>query len=30
MREFGVKHAFTKRDAAFGRGYASVRGVDKD
>ena len=30
MREFGVKHAFTKRDSAFGRGYASVVGPDKD
>ena len=26
MREHGVKYAFQKRDAAFGRGYAAVEG----
>jgi enoyl-CoA hydratase len=30
MREHGVKHAFQKRDAAFGSGYAAVRGRDPD
>jgi enoyl-CoA hydratase len=30
MREHGVKFAFQKRDAAFGRGYAAVRGPDPD
>ena len=30
MREHGVKHAFQARDAAFGSGYASVRGRDPD
>jgi len=26
MREHGVKHAFQQRDAAFGSGYAAIRG----
>ena len=30
MREHGVKFAFQKRDAAFGRGYAAVHGPDPD
>jgi len=30
MREHGVKHAFQKRDAAFGSGYAAVHGPDPD
>jgi enoyl-CoA hydratase len=30
MREHGVKYAFRKRDAAFGSGYAAVRGPDRD
>jgi enoyl-CoA hydratase len=30
MREHGVKHAFQKRDAAFGSGYAAVHGRDPD
>ena len=30
MREHGVKHAFQQRDAAFGCGYAAVRGRDPD
>lgn len=30
MREHGVKHAFQARDAAFGSGYASVKGRDPD
>jgi enoyl-CoA hydratase len=30
MREHGVKHAFLKRDAAFGSGYARVHGPDPD
>jgi enoyl-CoA hydratase len=30
MREHGVKHAFQKRDAAFGKGYAAVHGPDSD
>ena len=30
MREHGVKYAFQKRDAAFGRGFATVRGPDLD
>jgi enoyl-CoA hydratase len=30
MRSHGVKHAFQQRDAAFGSGYARVRGRDPD
>jgi enoyl-CoA hydratase len=30
MREHGVKFAFQKRDAAFGKGYASVHGPDPE
>jgi enoyl-CoA hydratase len=30
MRQHGVKHAFQKRDAAFGKGYAAVHGPDPD
>jgi enoyl-CoA hydratase len=30
MREHGVKHAFQKRDSAFGSGYAAIRGRDPD
>jgi hypothetical protein len=30
MREHGVKYAFQQRDAAFGSGYAAVRGRDPD
>lgn len=30
MQEHGVKYAFQKRDAAFGKGYASVDGPDPD
>jgi enoyl-CoA hydratase len=30
MREHGVKHAFQKRDAAFGNQYVSARGRDPD
>lgn len=30
MREDGVKHAFQKRDSAFGSGYVTVRGRDPD
>jgi enoyl-CoA hydratase len=30
MRAHGVKAAFTRRDAAFGSGYAVVRGPDPD
>jgi enoyl-CoA hydratase len=30
MREHGVKFAFQKRDAAFGKGYAAVRGPDPE
>ena len=30
MHEHGVKFAFQKRDAAFGRGYAAVHGPDPD
>jgi enoyl-CoA hydratase len=30
MREHGVKFAFQKRDAAFGKGYAAVHGPDPD
>ena len=30
MREHGVKHAFQKRDAAFGNQYVSVRGKDPE
>jgi enoyl-CoA hydratase len=30
MREHGVKYAFQQRDAAFGSGFASVRGRDPD
>jgi len=30
MREHGVKYAFQKRDAAFGKGYAAVQGPDPD
>jgi hypothetical protein len=30
MREHGVKHAFQQRDAAFGSGFAAVRGRDAD
>src|ERR1700758_2256279 len=30
MREHGVKFAFQKRDAAFGKGYAALRGRDPD
>jgi enoyl-CoA hydratase len=30
MREHGVKFAFQKRDAAFGSGYAAVRGPGSD
>jgi enoyl-CoA hydratase len=30
MRAHGVKHAFQKRDAAFGTGYVSVEGDDPD
>jgi len=30
MREHGVKHAFLKRDAAFGKGFAAVEGEDPE
>lgn len=30
MRTHGVKHAFQQRDAAFGSGYARVKGADPD
>jgi enoyl-CoA hydratase/carnithine racemase len=30
MREYGVKHAFQQRDAAFGKGYATVNGPDSN
>jgi enoyl-CoA hydratase len=30
MREHGVKHAFQKRDSAFGSGFAAVHGRDPD
>ncbi len=30
MKAHGVKHAFQQRDAAFGSGYARVKGVDPD
>ena len=30
MREYGVKHAFQTRDAAFGTGYAAIHGPDPD
>jgi len=30
MRTHGVKYAFQKRDAAFGKGYAAVEGLDRD
>ena len=30
MRTHGVKYAFQKRDAAFGKGYAAVEGPDRD
>ena len=30
MREHGVKFAFQKRDAAFGRGFAAVEGPDPE
>ena len=30
MRTHGVKHAFQQRDAAFGSGYARVKGTDPD
>jgi hypothetical protein len=30
MRTHGVKYAFQKRDAAFGKGYAAVEGPDPE
>jgi hypothetical protein len=30
MRTHGVKYAFQKRDAAFGKGFAAVQGPDSD
>ncbi len=30
MREHGVKFAFQKRDAAFGKGFAAVHGPDPE
>jgi enoyl-CoA hydratase len=30
MRSHGVKYAFQKRDAAFGKGFAAVEGPDPD
>jgi hypothetical protein len=30
MQSHGVKYAFQKRDAAFGKGFAAVEGADPE